>query len=202
MTIRSIYLDFGGVIVRTEDQVPRTRLAERFGMTYRDIEKIVFESESSRRASTGEISEEEHWQATARTLGVSRLEMTAIGDEFFTGDRVDNALLDFIQGLRPERKLGLISNAWSGLRSWIESKGFAAVFDYMVISAEVGIMKPDARIYHLALQELGAAPGESVFLDDFIENVEAARAVGMHAIHFTQPEKALEELKQLLADHA
>ena len=68
----------------------------------------------------------------------------------------------------------------------------------MVISAEVGIMKPDPRIFQYALEQLDVAPAEAVFVDDVIENVEAARAFGMHAIHFTTPRQAISELKQLL----
>jgi putative hydrolase of the HAD superfamily len=201
MTIRTVFIDFGGVIMRTEDKGPRARQAERLGMTSRDLEKIVFESESSLRASAGEILEEAHWQAVARVLGVSRPEANKIIDEFFSGDRADAALLDFLRSLRPERKVGLISNAWSGLRAFITSQKFEEVFDEMIISAEVGVGKPDPRIYRLALKKLGAQPDESVFLDDVLVNVEAARSVGMSAIHFTQPEKALEELKQLLKYH-
>ncbi|HEX7621372.1 MAG TPA: HAD-IA family hydrolase, partial [Anaerolineales bacterium] len=103
--------------------------------------------------------------------------------------------------LRPERKVGLISNAWSGLRAFITSQKFEDVFDEMIISAEVGLMKPDPRIYRLALEKLGAQPQESVFLDDVLVNVEAARSVGMYAIQFTRLDKTLEELKQLLIDH-
>ncbi len=48
----------------------------------------------------------------------------------------------------------------------------------------------------------GLQPVESVFLDDFLENVTGARALGMQAIHFTQPEQALvRNWKQLLANH-
>ena len=201
MTIHNIYIDFGGVLVRTEDKGPRTRQAELLGMTYRDLEKIVFETESSRRASIGEIPEEAHWQAVAERLRLPRDEAQKVIDEFFAGDRTDRIWLDFLRGLRPERKVCLISNAWSGLRAYITKEGFADVFDHMIISAEVGVMKPDARIYRLALEELQARPDESVFLDDMLPNVEAACAVGMAGIHFTQPELALEELKHLLNNH-
>lgn len=200
MILRAVFIDFGGVLVRTEDKVPRTRAAERLGMTPRDLERIIFESETSLRASLGEIPEEAHWQAVAAALRLPRSEADKVVTEFFAGDRADRVLLDFLRGLRPERKVGLISNAWSGLRAFITRQGFADVFDHMVISAEVGLMKPDPRIYRLALEELGASPEESVFIDDVPANVEAARAVGMAGIHFTEPEKALEELKQLL-DH-
>jgi len=195
---RAVFIDFGGVIMRTEDKGPRTRQAERLGMTYRNLEKVFFESDSSQRASSGEITEETHWQSVAEALGVSRTEADKIIAEFFSGDRADSALLDFLRGLRPECKVGLISNAWSGLRAFITSQKFDDVFDEMIISAEVGLMKPDPRIYRLALEKLGVLPEESVFLDDVLVNVEAARSVGMSAIQFTQPEKTLEELKQLL----
>jgi FMN phosphatase YigB (HAD superfamily) len=112
------------------------RQAERLGMTSRDLEKIIFESESSQRASTGEIPEEAHWQAVAKALGVSRQESDKITAEFFSGDRADATLLEFLRSLRPERKVGLISNAWSGLRAFITSQRFEDVFDEMIISAE------------------------------------------------------------------
>lgn len=201
MTIRNVFIDFGGVLVRTEDKGPRTRQAEALGMTYRELEKIVFEGESSRQASLGEVPEEAHWQAVAQALRLPRVEADRVTAEFFAGDRADRELLDTLRSLRPERQVCLISNAWSGLRAFIQKQGFADVFDAMIISAEVGVMKPDSRIYRLALDEVNARAEESVFIDDVLTNVEAARAVGMAGIHFTQPEKALEELQQLLVNH-
>jgi putative hydrolase of the HAD superfamily len=201
MTVKNIFIDFGGVLVRTEDKSPRTRAAESLGLTSRDLEKIIFESETSLRASTGEIPEEAHWQTVAETLRLPRPEADKVTAEFFAGDRADQNWLNYLRGLRPEHKVCLVSNAWSGLRAFIARNKFTDVFDHMVISAEVGVMKPDPRIYLLALEELSASPAESVFIDDVLANVKAARSVGMAGIHFTQPEKALEELKHLLKNH-
>jgi putative hydrolase of the HAD superfamily len=198
MILRCIFIDFGGVIMRTEDRTPRTRAAEQLGLTYRELEKVIFESETARAASTGEIPEDAHWQAVASALGLSRPEADRVTEAFFAGDRADQGLLDTLRGLRPERQVCLISNAWSGLRAFIARQNFLDVFDHLVISAEVGLMKPDPRIYHLALEELRASPVESVFIDDVLVNVEAARAVGMQGIHFAQPEQALGELQELL----
>ncbi len=198
MNIRAVYFDFGGVLVRTEDKAPRTRLAERLGMSYKEVEGVVFASESSRLASTGAIPEEAHWQACAEALGVSRQEMDAIGQEFFAGDVIDTGLLDTIRSLRPQYKIGLISNAWSGLRVYISRNGFADIFDHMVISAEVGMMKPDPQIYYHALEQFGVIPQEAVFLDDFEENITGAQAIGMNAIHFTDPRQAIQQLKSML----
>jgi haloacid dehalogenase superfamily, subfamily IA, variant 3 with third motif having DD or ED/haloacid dehalogenase superfamily, subfamily IA, variant 1 with third motif having Dx(3-4)D or Dx(3-4)E len=201
MTIHSVFIDFGGVIVRTEDKEPRRLQAEKLGLTSRDLEKIIFESESSQRASTGEITEDDHWQAVAESLAVTRAEVDKITAEFFSGDRADISLIDFLRSLRPERKVCLISNAWSGLRTFITRQKLDDVFDAMVISAEVGLIKPDPRIYRLALAKLGARPEESVFIDDVPANVAAARSAGMVGIEFAQPEKVLEELKQILNNH-
>lgn len=198
MSIRAIYFDLGGVIVRTEFQAPRQHLAERLGMEYDGIVKAVFESETSRQASIGAIREDEHWAAVIRKLHLPASQTQSFRDEFFAGDVTDRKLLDFMRGLRKTMKVGLISNAWSGLRPWIVKEKFDDAFDAMIVSAEVSVMKPDARIYRIALEKLGVAPAEAVLLDDFLENVEGARAVGMAAIHFTRPEQALDELKRLL----
>jgi putative hydrolase of the HAD superfamily len=199
MSIRAVFFDLGGVIVRTTRREPRTRLAESLGMSYAGIEKVVFENESSLQASLGVITETQHWQSVTNSLKLPQTELERIRDEFFAGDTVDLELIALIRSLRPAIKTGVISNAWSGLRTWIISQDFADAFDNMVISAENGWVKPDARIYQLAMQNLKVLPQESVFLDDMLRNVEAARKLGMHAIQFIQPEAAIAELKALLA---
>jgi epoxide hydrolase-like predicted phosphatase len=201
MIFKAVFIDLGGVIVRTEYQAPRQYLAERLGMEYERLIDLVFDSATARRASIGQISEDEHWAALMRRFHLPESQARAVRDEFFAGDIIDIVLLDFLRLLRRKVKLGLVSNAWSGLRPWIISKKFQDVFDAMIISAEVGVEKPDARIYRIALEKLGVAADESVFLDDFLENVKAARAVGMRAIHFARPEQALKELEQVLANH-
>ncbi|MCC7512846.1 MAG: HAD-IA family hydrolase, partial [Anaerolineae bacterium] len=63
----------------------------------------------------------------------------------------------------------------------------------------VGMVKPQAGIYLHALGQLGVQPGEAVFVDDFFENVEGARAVGMTAIHFKDTRQAIREIEEWLA---
>ena len=155
MTIRAVYFDLGGVIVRTEFQAPRQHLAERFGMEYDGLIKLVFDSETANLASLGLTSEEEHWAAVARRLHLPESQTQSLRDEFFAGDVTDLHLLDYMRALRKQYKVGLISNAWSGLRPWIAGKKFDDVFDAMIISAEAWVAKPDSRIYRIALEALG-----------------------------------------------
>jgi epoxide hydrolase-like predicted phosphatase len=198
MAIRAVFFDLGGVIVRTEYQAPRERLAERLNMTYEDLDDIVFNGESSRQASIGAISTDEHWAAIARRLGRQPSEANAIREEFFAGDLVDRDLVDFIRSLRPRYKTGVISNAWPDLRDFIVESKFDDAFDALVISAEVGVVKPEAKIYRLALKQLEVTAREAVFVDDAPANIEAARTLGMQGIRFRSPEQALEELKEIL----
>lgn len=198
MPIRAVYFDLGGVILRTEYQAPREHLAERLNTTYDDLNKVVFASESSSQASVGAITVDEHWTRVLRKLRRPISEGQTIRSEFFAGDVLDRGLLDFIRSLRPRYKTGLISNAWPDIRDYIVESKFDDAFDSLTISAEVGVMKPEPKIYMTALEGLGVKPDEAVFVDDMRENIEGARALGMHGILFVDREQILGELKKLL----
>ena len=201
MSIKAVFFDLGGVILRTEYQAPRQRLAESFGMDYDEIDKIVFgggSNGSGDRAVVGEITEEEHWLNVMKLLKQPASEYERIRDEFFGGDVIDHEILDFLRSIKPKYKVGLISNAWSGLRDYIIREKFDDVFDHMIISAEVGVAKPEAKIYHIALEQLQVQAEEAVFVDDFIENIEACEELGMEGIHFKNSESAIQQLKELL----
>jgi glucose-1-phosphatase len=198
MTIKVVFFDLGGVIVRTEFQAPRQQLADRLGIDYDDLSKLIFDSESSLRASTGELSSEEHWVSVIQRLKRPDTERQTIRDEFFAGDIVDRTLVEYIRSLRGKYKTGLISNAWSDLRDFILREKFADAFDEMIISAEVKAMKPAPKIFQIALERFGVKPKEAVFVDDFYANIEGCEKVGMKGIHFKDAESTLEQLKKLL----
>ena len=198
MSIKAVIFDLGGVILRTEYQAPRQHLAESFGMDYEDIDKIVFGSPSAARASVGEITEKEHWLNVMKMLKQPASEFERIREEFFAGDMIDHTLVEFIRSLRGKYKTCLISNAFDDLREYIVREKFDDAFDHMVISAEVKVAKPEARIYHMALEQLGVSPNEAIFVDDFIENIEACEKLGIHGVHFKDTKTAIQQVKELL----
>ncbi len=198
MTVRAVLFDFGGVIVRTEYQAPREHLAERLNMTYEDLSKVVFESETSRQASIGRMTTEAHWVAVAGRLSRPASEGPKIREEFFAGDVLDRELADFIRSLRPQFKTGLVSNAWPDTRDYLIQNHLDEAFDAVIISAEVGIMKPEPAIFELALKRLDVAPPDAVLIDDTNVNVEAAQKFGMRGILFRNPKQMQSELKTLL----
>lgn len=199
MAIRAVIFDLGGVIVRTEDRTSRTQLADRLGLTYDQLSAIVFDSKSAYLAMAGEITTAEHWENVRETLGISAEEFPQVPDDFWGGDSVDEILVDFLRKLRPRYKTALLSNAWDDLRGMIcEVWKIDDAFDEMLISAEIGMLKPDPRIYQRMLTVLQVAPGEAVFLDDFLQNVEGAREAGIRAVQFKNRQQALQDLQKVL----
>ncbi|MFO7583247.1 MAG: HAD family phosphatase [Anaerolineales bacterium] len=199
--IKAIYFDLGGVIVRTEDKEPRAQLGAQFGLTYQQIEEVAFGGGpygTGARASVGAVTEESHWVNVVRTLGLSPNDFSRIRADFFAGDKIDWDIVAFLREARKTHKVGLISNAWDGLRAWIHEQKFDDAFDHLTISAEVRMAKPTPGIYHHALGALGAKADEAIFVDDFIENIQAATALGMKAIHFRSAEQALSDVKKLI----
>jgi epoxide hydrolase-like predicted phosphatase len=198
MSIRAVFFDLGGVLLRTEFQAPRQQLAERLGMEYDDLVKIVFDSDSGIKATMGEISSDQHWDSIMKRLKLPASELDPIRDEFFAGDILDRTLLDYLRSLRGKYKTGLISNAWGDLRDYIVKEKFDDAFDRMIISAEVGAAKPEPKIFQIALEQFGVKPKEAVFVDDFLINIEGCEKVGIKGIHFKDSESTLQQLKKLL----
>lgn len=200
MKFRAVFFDLGGVLVRTVDRLPRQQLAARLGTTAEALEELVYGGEQGRRAQCGEISAEAQWAYACRTVGWPLSRLTEFRAEFYRGDLLDEDLVGYIRSLRPHYRLGLISNAMSDARRFVEQEAHIAdVFDHLTFSFEVGVMKPQPAIFQAALQGLKVQPAEAVFVDDSLPNVVGAQAVGMTAIHFRTPEQIKAELAFLMA---
>jgi putative hydrolase of the HAD superfamily len=199
--IKALVFDFGGVLMRTRSDRSRRALEQRLGLPPRTIEERVFSSETSQSAMRGEIGEEAVWQNLEQELDLPRFGLTwqEFQREFFAEDFLDEELVALLRSVRSTLKTGLISNAWDGLREVLHTRvPIADVFDVLVISAEEKTVKPDSRIYRLALDRLGVQPPEAIFVDDFIENIEAANALGLIGIHFRSSEQAQRDIRALL----
>jgi glucose-1-phosphatase len=200
MPLRAIVWDLGGVLLRTEDRTPRQQAAALLGLSYEQLENLVFNSDVGTRAQLGEINPDELWRHVLDVLGLPAEDRPWLEKAFFGGDRMDDGLVNYVRALRPRYKTGLISNAWNDLRSLLYRWNIADAFDTVLVSGEVNIMKPDPRIYLLALEKLDVQAAEAVFIDDNLKNVEGACAVGMAGIRFVHREQVLDELARLMKD--
>lgn len=198
--IKAVIFDMGGVLLRTVDQGPREALGARYGFDTKRLFDVVFTSESSRQAEVGQKPDEVHWKWALDELGIPQEERADFIKQFWAGDRMDYELLDFIQSLRPAIRTGLLSNAWLNTRSNI-TRHWGALepfFDVTIFSAELGMRKPAPEFFHWLLERLNAQPGEAVFVDDYGKNIEAASALGMHAVKFCSTEQTIQDVRTLL----
>jgi len=200
MTIKAIIFDFGGVLLRTTDFTPREQLAARLGMSRNELEELIFGGESGDQAQRGEITVQQHWSNLAAQLHCSRNELIILVEEFFAKDELDHSLLDYIRTLHASYKTGLLSNAFDDLRQIITERWhFEDAFDDMIISAEVGLVKPEPRIFRMAVEQLGVEASQAVFVDDMQRNIKGARSVGLVGIHFQNPLQVRHDLDNLLS---
>ena len=183
--IRAVIFDVGGVLLRTPNRSSRLSWERRLGLREWDSEEIVFSGEMGTRAQLGEITDAELWAWIGHRLELSELGLAEFRRDFWSGDVLDLNLVSYIRSLRPHFRTAIISNATDVLRESLQhTYPIADAFDLIVVSAEEGIMKPDDAIYRRTLERLVVAPNEAVFVDDNLENVLAARKLGMTSIHF------------------
>lgn len=196
---KAVIWDLGGVILRTENWEPRRRLDEMLGLPEGKLYELVFESDISRKATVGEASNEDIWMWVGEQLGLSNDELTHVREDFWSGDQIDRDIVNFIRTQKDQTSMGLLSNGWPSTRHFLEERWqISDIFDDIIVSAEVGVAKPNLPIYQLALDRLGIEAEQAIFVDDFKENIEGALDVGIHGIYFQDPLSALETLKHLL----
>jgi len=108
-------------------------------------------------------------------------------------------LITYIGSLKPDYKIGLLSNIASNwIRENLLTETEQLLFDQMIMSYEVKMTKPDPRIYHLSTERLGVDIQDCVFVDDIEHYCEAARQEGMQAVVYQNFEQMKAELAKIL----
>lgn len=82
-------------------------------------------------------------------------------------------------------QVALLSNAPHDLAGPLRFSPLLRGFDALFFSCEIGLCKPDSRVYEHVLRELGAAPHETLFIDDREDNIRAAATLGIRVHHYT-----------------
>jgi epoxide hydrolase-like predicted phosphatase len=195
---RALIVDFGGVLTtsiwtafaafcETEGLAPDTVRA-----LFRDDPRAVV---LLRGLETGELADEEFERGFGELLGID--EHQRLIARMFAALRPDERMVGAVRRARDAGiATGLLSNSW-GLGIYDHAP--TDLFDQIVISAEVGLHKPQPEIYLLACEQLRVEPAEAVFVDDLRENCEGAEAVGMTAVRHRDSAETIPRLEELLA---
>lgn len=147
-----------------------------------------------RGLETGDLTEDEFERKFGARLGLANHERLI--DSMFKGMKPMDSMVQAVRELRASGlKTGLVSNSWSV--DHYDRELLAELFDDIVISAEVGLHKPQPEIYLLASERIGVPPAGCLFVDDLRENCEGAEAVGMTAIRHRDPAETIGRLQEL-----
>ncbi len=182
--ISAVIFDFGGVIWDMRLDLARA-IEARHGLPKHALMRTLYNTDDWRRVQLGE-GDRDAWRAAAhRALEAEAgRPLPPLHDEWTAGMRLIAENVALVRQLRPTYRTQVLSNADATLPERMQLLGVYDLFDDVVVSAHVGVAKPDRRIYELAANRLNVPPEACVFIDDSEPNVEAAREAGMHGVVF------------------
>jgi epoxide hydrolase-like predicted phosphatase len=147
-----------------------------------------------RGLETGTLTEAQFEKTFGARLGLKNPD--GLIDSMFAGMKPVEPMVEAVREIRGAGLLtGLVSNSWS--TDHYDRQLLAELFDDVVISAEVGLHKPQPEIYLLAAKHLRVDPEDCLFVDDLRENCEGAEAVGMTAVRHRGAPETIARLAEL-----
>jgi putative hydrolase of the HAD superfamily len=195
-TPKTLLVDFGGVLT-TDIWSSFAAFCDQRGLDPGAAKDLFRENPEAlatlRGLETGEVEPSEFERRFAELLDT---EPEGLIEGLFAGLQPLDPMVEAVRGFRAAGvPTGLISNSWV-MDHYTEE--IRALFDDVVISAEVGMHKPEPEIFLLAAERLGVDPTDCVFVDDLRENCAGAEAVGMTAVLHRDAEQTIARLEELL----
>ncbi len=210
--VQAIISDFGGVL--TSPLIGAfIAFQESSGVPLEELGKAMAAVGQQRAANPlfelelGRISEAEFLESIAEQLTAQLhrpIELGGFGERYFAHLTPNQTLIAYLRELRERGyRLAICTNnvrEWE--RMWRAMLPINEIFDVVVDSAFVGTRKPERRIYELTLERLGVPARAALLIDDVEINCQAARDLGMLAVHFQATEQAIQETEAALLDAA
>jgi epoxide hydrolase-like predicted phosphatase len=204
MGIRAVVFDIGGVLEITPPLGTDEKFARELGW-----EPAAFDAalrDTWRAGSIGTIGLVEVHARIGAILGIDAARVDAFMERVWVEylGTLNVELASYFGSLRERGyRTAILSNSFVGAREREEAAyGFGGLCDFIVYSHEVGIQKPDPRIYALTCERLGLAPEAVAFLDDSAPIIEAASEFGMKAVRFVDNARAIGDIEALLGDYS
>ena len=191
MKANKIYVfDMGGVVLSNFDVEPK--IAEELQISRESFCRLA--GPNFLLLSNGKIEVAQFWRRFSQAYGtVVREELFG---KYFTPE-IDQELVGVIEKLKTEARVVCGTNTVEPHFRYLENRGDYQLFHAVYASNQIGYSKPSAEFFQYILAHEGALPQETVFIDDTLENVVAAEALGITAIHYTNPLALVERLKEL-----
>lgn len=160
-----------------------------------DLERVGIWYDIAARYDRGLISRETFLVELGRESGIDLAEVDAT---FKQSNQFDQDVISIIKKVKDKHKTGLLSNSGGpGLRKLLAEQNLDVLFDEIVVSGEVGFIKPEPEIFQIAIDRLDCKPLETIFVDDSPHNVEVSCQMGINGILFTSAKNLIIDLEKL-----
>lgn len=193
--IRAVLFDLGKVLVDFDLDICIHKLARTSGRDSEEIKSLMF-APRMHEFERGRLTGEEFLGEIHAALDYPDTldSMIHAFNDIFSIMPDNVALLERISKKLP---VGLVSNTNHLHAEFVESRySFPSLFTKRIYSQETGFRKPEAEIFEVACEALGTVPGESLFIDDLLSNIEGARKLGFHTIHLEPGRDLAAELRR------
>lgn len=195
---RVVIFDYGEVISQAPNAADRRALAALAGIGTGDddggdsIDTAAFDAAYDRHRDAldeGTLGIQEYWSGIADELGLTW--SPSLVHRLWVSDHrswlsIDPGTLDVLLALADGgTRMALLSNAGRDFASFFRSGTIGTLFEQVFVSGELGMIKPSAAIFELAMRELGITADETVFIDNKEINVRGAEALGITGHVFT-----------------
>jgi putative hydrolase of the HAD superfamily len=196
----AVIFDGGGIFSLSADAGGARYWERKLGLEPGGIRRLIT-PELNRQANLGLLSEEQVWELALEQLGLGPAARADLAEDYWAGAYLDYDMAWLIERAHTAGfRTALLSNAWIGARASHTALGWDRLlnFDVQMFSAEEGLMKPDPAFYQRCLDRLCVCAPETLFVDDTLANVEAARDLGMTAVHYTDKRRDMARIERLL----
>lgn len=197
MALRAVVFDYGMVLTGPQDPAAHAELVRITGLPLDRFEELYW---ADRHAyDEGKLTGLQFWQKIVRD-GKLTLSETEIQQLNFLDGRMWSTVNEHMVVWQAQLKrhgliTGILSNMGdSVLEVLLATHSWITNFDNHIWSYQLRMAKPDPAIYRHLLEKLGTQPAETLFLDDKLENIEAAHALGIQAIQFSTVENLRTDL--------
>lgn len=196
MAIKAIVFDIGGVLEITPDLGIDTQWEKKLNLETGEL----FERLRNvwKGGSIGTISIQQVHDDFGRLMKWDESQVNAYMDDIWREylGTLNRELADYFRSLRPQYKTAIISNSFVGAREKeAEHYQFDTICDFIIYSHEVGLSKPDPRIFTLACERLGLQPNEIIFVDDHADVYASAVEMGIHCFEFKDNAQIIAEIE-------
>jgi epoxide hydrolase-like predicted phosphatase len=184
--IKAVIFDFFGVICSDEywQFVKQDRQSDNLFRDYTD------------EVNLGDIP----WQAFVQKVAEATNTSVEEVNRMYETEKIDPRMIGLVHELHKTYKTALLTNAHHDFIDGILAEHkISPMFDEVVVSSRLGIVKPNPMIFEYALERLGVGAYEAVYIDDLERHAGAAKELGMHTILFEDFEQCKQELDAILS---